>query len=414
MKLMRATGAAAVALLTTAALAACGNNTDGASDGASAGAPGVTEDSIKLGHITDLTGVWGPVGKKYLSGSQLWVDAVNANGGICDRTVELVVRDHKSNIQDAVTIYRELERDVFGMQTILGSGPILAAAPSLTKDKVLASTYAWDEMLLEGTETIFLPGATYEVASVALTEWVVKERGLQPGDSIGLVRYDGIFEGVLTGMELVAEEYGLNLVEQKVQVSDSDFTGPVRAFKRADAKLVMSAISTPHLGTFVSTASSQGLEPAILSPSPGNFDESLLAGPAKQLFEENSYFASPFTNWDNDSAGAAEVRDAFEKYGEGDPNYGLMLGYGQASIFGQILEAGCANGELTRDSVVDAFGSMDTVATNGIMTELDFSRGDGMSQSIEVGILQPDGSATTGFTEIQEPFISDLVAKSGL
>lgn len=410
MKPMRATGAAALALVTAASLVACGNNTDG---GASS-APGVTADTIKLGHMTDLTGVWGPVGKKYLSGSQLWADAINAQGGICDRDIELVVRDHKSNTQDAVTIYRELEKSVFGMQTILGSGPILAAAPSLTSDKVLASTYAWDEMLLDGTDTIFLPGATYEVDSVALTEWVVKDRGLEEGDTIGLLRYDGIFEGVLTGMEIVAKEYGLNLVEQKVQVTDSDFTGPVSAFEKADAKLVMAAVGTAHLGTFVSTAASQGLEPAILSPSPGNFDESLLKGAAKELFEENSYFASPFTDWDNESKGAAEVRDAFETYGEGEPNFGLMLGYGQASIFGKILEAGCEDGELTRDSVVEAFGSMDSVTTDGIMTELDFTRGDGMSQSVEVGILQPDSSVPTGFNEIEAPFVSDLVTSSGL
>ena len=410
MKPMRATRAAVLALVTAAALAACGDNTSSGS----ASAPGVTEDSIKLGHVTDLTGVWGPVGKKYLSGSQLWVDAINAKGGVCGRDVELVVRDHKSNTQDAVTIYRELEKDVFAMQTILGSGPILAAAPSLTKDKVLASSYAWDEMLLDGTDTIFLPGATYEVNSVALTEWVVKDRGLKEGDTIGLVRYDGIFEGVLTGMEIVAEKYGLNLVEQKVQVTDSDFTGPVSAFKNADAKLVMAAVGTAHLGTFVSTAASQGLEPAILSPSPGNFDESLLAGPAKKLFEENSYFASPFTDWDNESEGAAEVRAAFEKHGEGEPNFGLMLGYGQASILGQILEEGCQDGELTRESAFEAFTSMDSVTTDGIMTELDFTRGDGMSQSVEVGILQPDSSVPTGFSEIVPPFVSDLVVESGL
>lgn len=409
MKPMRTAGAFALALITSASLAAC-SNSDG---GGSADAPGVTDETIKLGHITDLTGPWGPVGKKYLSGAQLWVDAVNEEGGVCGRDVELVVRDHKSNTQDAVTIYRELERQVFGMQSILGSGPILAVAPSLNDDKVLASTYAWDEMLLEDTETIFLPGATYEVDSVALTEWVVKERGLKEGDTIGLLRYEGIFEGVLTGMEIVAEEYGLNLVEQKVQVTDSDFTGPVSAFKKADADIVMAAVNTAHIGTFVSTASSQGLEPAILSPSPGNFDESLLSGAAKELFEKNSYFASPFTDWDNDSDGAAAVRDAFEKHGEGEPNYGLMLGYGQAEIFGQILEAGCEDGEMTRESVIDAFGSMDSVTTDGIITELDFTRGEGKSQSVEVGILQPDSSATTGFTEVQAPFVSDLVEKSG-
>ncbi|WP_227487179.1 ABC transporter substrate-binding protein [Nocardioides malaquae] len=409
MKPMRTAGAVALALVTAASLAACSNT-----DGGSADAPGVTEDTIKLGHITDLTGPWGPVGKKYLAGSQLWVDAVNDDGGVCGRDVELVVRDHKNNTQDAVTIYRELENQVLGVQSILGSGPMLAVAPSLNQDKVLASSYAWDEFLLEGNETVFLPGATYEVNAVALTEWVVKERGLKEGDTIALLRYDGIFEGVLTGMEMVAEEYGLNLVEQKMQVTDSDFTAPVRAFKKEDAKIVMAAIGTAHLGGFASTAASQGLEPAILSPSPGNFDESLLEGASKEIFEKNSYFASPFAAWDNESEGAAEVRAAFEKYGEGEPNFGLMLGYAQAEVFGRVLESGCEDGEITRESVADAFAGIDSLETDGMMSELDFTRGEGKSQSLEVSILQPDSSATTGFTEVQEPFVSDLVVKNDL
>lgn len=428
MKYTRITGAqAALVPIMAAALAACGSSngvsapdpTNTTADSATSVAQesdvaGVTADTIRLGHITDLTGPWGPVGKKYLSGSQLWVDAVNASGGVCDREVELVVRDHKNSPEDAVAIYRELEPDVLGMQSILGTGPMLSVAPNLDEDKVLTSTYAWDRLLLDGNETIFLPGATYEASSINLTEWVVNDLGLQEGDTIGLIRYDGIFEGVVAGMEMVADEYGLEFIDQTVQVTDSDFTGPVGTFSKADAKMVMAAVGTGHIGTFASTAASQGFEPVIGSPSPGNFDESLLAGPAKEIFETRSYFASPFAAWDDQGAGPQEVRDAFSEHGEGEPHFGLMLGYAQSKAYGAILEAACESGDLTRDSLIGAFQSTGSLGTEGIMTELDFTRGAGKTQSTTTRILQPDSSVVTGFREVEAPFESSLLVQNDL
>jgi ABC-type branched-subunit amino acid transport system substrate-binding protein len=405
MNLFRTT-AAALALSTALALSSCGGESDDS-------APGVTDDKIVLGHLTDLTGTFGPIGKLYLSGVQLWVDAVNAKGGVCDRDIELLVRDHKYNPQDAVTIYREMEPKIFAMTAILGSGPVLQVAPRLEQDDMVTSTYAWDGQILEASPNVFLPGATYDVDTANIMDWAVEKFGLKKGDTIALVRYDGIFEGVKNAMEDVADEYGLKFVEQTVQPTDSDFTAPANTFKQAGAKVVGVALSVAHTGSFVSTATSLGFEPQYFSPSPGNFEKTLLKGAAKDVFEHNYWWGTSYAGWDEDVEGADAVHKAFDKYGEGDPSYAITLGYAQGEVFGKLISETCDSGDLTRERLVETFQNTKSMSTGGLMVDLDFTRGQGKSQSLETGLWQPDSSEPTGFRVVEPYFTRPLVEKLG-
>ena len=72
--------------------------------------PGVTDTRSRLGLLTDLTGVFAALGKPIVQGTQLFWEQQNAAGGVCDRTVELDVKDHGYDPQKAVVQYRELSR----------------------------------------------------------------------------------------------------------------------------------------------------------------------------------------------------------------------------------------------------------------------------------------------------------------
>ena len=52
--------------------------------------------------LTDLTGVFAPLGKSVAQGTQLYWKQQNAAGGVCGRTVELTVKDHGYDPQKAV------------------------------------------------------------------------------------------------------------------------------------------------------------------------------------------------------------------------------------------------------------------------------------------------------------------------
>ena len=54
--------------------------------------PGATADTITLGDLTDLSGVFAPHGKSHDAGRNLYWDAKNKAGGICGRQVKLTSR----------------------------------------------------------------------------------------------------------------------------------------------------------------------------------------------------------------------------------------------------------------------------------------------------------------------------------
>ncbi|MBL7884281.1 MAG: ABC transporter substrate-binding protein [Bacteroidia bacterium] len=63
---------------------------------------------IKIGAIFSSTGVAGDYGKKSSEGIQFAVDAINANGGINGKEIEVVYEDAKSNPKDAISALNKL------------------------------------------------------------------------------------------------------------------------------------------------------------------------------------------------------------------------------------------------------------------------------------------------------------------
>ena len=109
------------ALASSLALAACGSTADtSSSGGGGAGGVktdmGVTETTITLGIMGDTSGVFKNLGGAINAGNQLWVDDVNAAGGICGRQLALEVVDHGYKADTAKTLYPQLEPKVLGMR----------------------------------------------------------------------------------------------------------------------------------------------------------------------------------------------------------------------------------------------------------------------------------------------------------
>ena len=126
------------------ALAGCGSkgqsknaSNGGGGSGAVKTGPGVTSKAITLGILTDLSGVFAPLGKPTMQANQLFWKEKNAQGGVCGRQVNLVVKDHGYDPQKAVVQYRDLSSQVAGLQELLGSPITAALLPSLKSEPML-------------------------------------------------------------------------------------------------------------------------------------------------------------------------------------------------------------------------------------------------------------------------------------
>ncbi|MCB2384878.1 ABC transporter substrate-binding protein, partial [Shewanella sp. SR1] len=104
---------------------------------------GVTDDTITLGAMTDQSAVYAALGNTLVQGNQLYFDQRNADGGICGRTVDLMVRDHGSDVQSSVSQFTELEPQVLGFVQLLGSPQVNAVTSDIESGEIPTFIASW-------------------------------------------------------------------------------------------------------------------------------------------------------------------------------------------------------------------------------------------------------------------------------
>jgi branched-chain amino acid transport system substrate-binding protein len=70
--------------------------------------PAVAQKPIRVGYPVILSGPGALIGEPSLKGAQMYVEEINAKGGVLGRKIELVVRDTKGNADEAVRVARDL------------------------------------------------------------------------------------------------------------------------------------------------------------------------------------------------------------------------------------------------------------------------------------------------------------------
>ena len=151
---------------------------------------GVSASEITLGVMTDNTGPFKNLGLGVLQGHQIWTDETNEAGGVCDRTIKLEIHDHAYKADTAKIQFPELEPNVLGFMQILGS-PVNAALDSdLTSAKTTAVALSWSSEILDNPYVI-IPGTTYDIEMINGLSYLLDEKLIKDGDTIGHIYIDG-------------------------------------------------------------------------------------------------------------------------------------------------------------------------------------------------------------------------------
>jgi ABC-type branched-subunit amino acid transport system substrate-binding protein len=361
-------------------LTACSKATsdDDAESGGVKTGPGVTDTTIKLGSLVDLTAVFAPLSKSVVQGIQLFWKEQNAAGGVCDRTVEVSVKDHGYDPQKAVSAYRELSGDVLAMQTVLGSPVMTALKPTIDQDGMMAGFAGWSASAL-GNERIMLLGTTYDIEAISGLDFLMREKGIKKGDKVGHVYFEGDFgENALRGSQYLAEQAGLTIVGQKIKPSDTDLSAQVAALRNAGVTAILVSAGPTQTASVAGVAKSVGLNVPIMSNGPG-FTPQLLNTPAGAALRENLHVVSSMAPPSLDAPAARELQQAFTaEYPDAPPTQvGSLFGYVQSQVTKDVLEKACANKDLTRQGVVTALRQLSGLDTGGLVSgPLDFTKPD--------------------------------------
>ncbi|KQX67450.1 MULTISPECIES: ABC transporter substrate-binding protein [unclassified Streptomyces] len=395
--------AAALAALLVAATG-CSSKADGDSgsdsaDGVKSG-PGVTAKTIRLGALTDLTGPYATLGKSIVQAQQLWADETNAAGGICDRKVEIVVKDHGYDVQKAVTAYADLSPDVVALPQVIGSPVVAALLDDIERDHLLTFPQAWAASLL-GKDSVQVMGTTYDIDMITAVDFLTRTKGLAKGDSIGHVYFEGDYgANALEGSTWAAGKAGLKVVPQKIKATDTDLTAQVSALSKAGVKAVLISAGPAQTASLVGVAASRGLKVPVVSSAPG-YAPQLLKTPAAPalLGLLNVVSAAPAVS--SDLPGVQKMVTAYgKKYPASPVDSGVLSGYNAAQLLGADLKKACAAGSLAREDVVKAHRGQKSVDT-GLGSPQDFSDVS-RPAALSTYVLKPDAKAVGGLVGLED------------
>ncbi|WP_053757018.1 ABC transporter substrate-binding protein [Streptomyces sp. AS58] len=391
-----------------------GESTGDGADGVKSG-PGVTDKSIRLGALTDLTGPYATLGKSIVQAQQMWADETNADGGICGRKVQIVVEDHGYDVQKAVTAYADISADVVALPQVIGSPVMAALIDDIEKDSMLTFPQAWAASLL-GKQAVQVLGTTYDVDMIAAVDFLTRTKGLKKGDKIGHVYFEGDYgANALEGSTWAAERAGLSVVEQKIKATDTDLTAQVSALRKAGVKALLISAGPAQTASLAGVAASRGLRVPIVSNAPG-FAPQLMKTPAAGALEAMLSVVSAAPAVSSDLAGVRTMVAAYEKKYPGSPvDSGVLSGYNAAQLMGADLKKACEAGSLAREDVVEAHRAQRDADT-GLGTPQDFSDVS-RPASLATYVLKPDPEAVGGLVVVEEahaaPGVEDYLASRG-
>ncbi len=197
-------------------------------------------DPIKIGTFLSVTGPASFLGDPELRTLQMYVDELNASGGVLGRKLELVHYDTAGQAKEAVTFVKRLIQND-GVDVIVGgssTGDTMAAIPEVEKAEVPLLSLAGGVEIVEPVKKwVFKTPHTDRMAAIRIFE-DMKKRGIK---KIALITGDGGFDksGRKQVLEL-APKHGVEVVaDESYGNKDTDMTTQLTKIRATDAQAIL-------------------------------------------------------------------------------------------------------------------------------------------------------------------------------
>lgn len=313
---------------------------------------GVSQDTITIGTIQDLSGPLAGFGKQARDGMQLRVDEINEQGGINGRKVVLKVEDNGYDPKRGVLAAQKLvnQDKVFAVLGHIGTASNVASFPILFKKNVISffPLTAARQMYEPIHELKWAYAATYYDQIRLTAPTLIQEKNAQ---KICTVYQDDDFgQEVLQGAEDGLKAMGLELTEKtSFKRGATDFSSQVARMKAASCDfVVMGTLIRETIGV-IGESRKTGFDPTFIG-SIGAYTELIhkLGGSAMDGFYATMTMEQPYVD-----AASDPIRFWANKYktrfGE-DPAMFSVYGYMIVDSFATVADKAGKN--LTTDAFV--------------------------------------------------------------
>ncbi len=402
----RSTGLLAAAAVASLVLTGCTTKgQEGAenSDGGVTTGAGVSGTTISLGVVSDYTGPFSPLATDTLRGIEQYWDAKNAGGGVCGTYgVDLVVRDHQFNVQQAVTIYQEISADVLAFQDFSGAAQISAVLPDLEADSRLMLASSATRQLVD-SPMIMIPAAYIGTDAQLSLQWLLQNGAIAAGGTVAVVYQETDFgEQAREGIEQFAEGNGLTVLPYQVKPTDADMTAAVSDALRQGATAVVAAVAPAQTASIATVLQSAGSSIPVAGVY-SSFTPALLDSPAADYLTSHFTLTSYVATFE--AGPGAELHAQLSAANPGDTiTANAAVGYNEAVLMDRLLEAACAAGDLTPEGLAAQRAELGPIDFDGYKVSFDYTEV-GTTPTNEAFIVQPDASVPGGIRTVSDgPF----------
>ncbi len=388
---------------------------------------GVDDDTIRIGFLSDLSGIFAGLTVPITDGSQAYFERLNDQGGIAGRMIEVVVRDTGYDVPTHQTHYDELAGSgpdgVVMIGTSTGSPHTASIREDLIDDELAGIVLSWNSSWASaGSANVFEWGTNYCVEAMNGVSWLADAHDAK---SIAIVTFPGDYgEDGAIGAKLAAEALGLEVVYdgQGSVVPGADQTPVITNIVESGADIVWVTTNASSLAELIGGAYGEGFTGQWGGNGP-SFSSLLLPTAVGPILTANYTHFAPYASiGSGDSAGMADVLSLMREYA---PDKQYLSVYINSWLMGEIarqgLEKAAENGDLTRAGVTAALQSIE-VDFQGLAANANYA-GDDPNDQIARGtwVYAVDhetynGDATMlddegeGLTMIGENYVSEAAA----
>ncbi len=319
---------------------------------------------IKVGYPVILSGPGALIGEPSLKGAQMYVEEVNAQGGVLGRKIELVIRDTKGSADEAVRIARELilkeEADFLVGTLTSAEGP--AVSPIAKENKIVFVVPVVKTDQLTAKENlhpyIFRTASTTTIegrsAAEILAKWNVRR--------VATIAHDYAFgqdvtRAFVAHLKKIAPQ--IEIIDQQwPKLGEADYTPFINAQMAKKPDAVFSAIWGGHFVTMVKQVKPLGYFDALQgrflgAGEAGAIETAKVLGPDYPVgIVANAYDAF---NWDQGPAAHKEYTAKLKTYlKEEHPSSWPITGYiGMQMLVAGIKKAGSTDSEKVAKAMLD-------------------------------------------------------------
>lgn len=389
---------------------------------------GVTDDTITIGILGDLSGAFAPLVTEIVEAQKVYWNMVNEQGGIGGRTIELVIEDNSYDVPTMIEKYDAIRNEVAIISQSTGSPHTAAIADQLVEDDLLAIPLSWYSGWPEADlgQNVYETYTSYCMESMNGIEWLHANRDVQ---TVALISFPGEFGGDGdAGARMAVEELGLEIVYDGAgQVTpptaenpNPDQSGVISQVVASEADLVWATVNPTALGSIMGGAVGQGFDGLWSGNSP-TYSFKLLGTELAPLLDQYYIASTYITTWGTDVPGMAEVVDQMTAARPDLPVSDVyILGWTEGMVTRTILEQAAANGDMTRAGIVAAgqqvsvdFGGLAPAQTwSGEPNE--FIVRESYMYDVVLDQYNPitlgEGEGSTGWELLEGPYTGEVVA----